>query len=680
MSRKAVFAMVCGLMSVTALAHAQTASEGAATAPLVFEPDFFAAYAPRTALDMAERVPGFTIREGEERRGFAGASGNVLIDGALPAGKSEDIEDILERIPAADVVRIELLRGAGASASNAQAVRLNIVRRPSSGEGVWETELSRAEDGRVSPAGQASWSGRQGRVEYTLSAMAEQSHTPIDGTMQAFDAGGGAEDTEVERIVENETEARVSGEISRPFAGGALTLNASLSREDGRERQAVRVFDGAGVLDEAQSVDAREIEDIAEIGAAHTRTLGPWDVEFGALLTRRRVDEREEAIETDAFGAFDEAEREQRKVETGETIARFAAARDYGESLGLTLAAEAALNTLDQRLTLTEDDGSGPAPVIAPGANVRIEEWRGELSASLSWRPSARSTIEAGVAVETSTLEQSGDVSSSADLTFWKPSVQVLHSIGDDDQLRLRIYRDVGQLDFEDFAASAELESSIINAGNPDLRPETSWRVEAAADLRFEDAALELTLFYWAIEDALDLVPIGPPGDRFDARGNIGDATLWGARASFEAPLPLLEDARLRGQALWQESEATNPLTGATRPQSEIIESSLTLEFRHDITALGIAWGVDFTRERIAPEFRFDRVSDEQDTDEIEVWLEATRISGVRLRLFAVAFAGADAMRDRTFFDPDRTGAFDGAERRVRAYGPVFGLSLQGSF
>lgn len=646
---------------------------------VVYEPAYFEAFAPQTALDMVRRVPGFAVSEGEERRGFAGAAGNVLIDGAAPAVKSEDLDDILERIPARDVVRIELIRGEGASASSAQAVRINVVRRPSSGAGVWEAGLSSAEDGRLSPSGQASWTGRRGAVEYALSATFEDAHAPISGEELSFDAGGPFDERDIEDIVEDEREQRLSGEMTTPFAAGALAINAVLSSEDGRERHRVNSFEASGAADGSEFVSARELEEIGEIGASYTRLLGAWESEFAALLTRRRLSDDESSEEFDEFGAFDEAEQEARDVESGETILRGGASRDFESDRHLSFGAEAAFNALEQRLSLTEDDGSGPAPTPVPGGNVRIEEWRGEAFATYGWELAAW-RLEASAAVEASRLTQSGDVSNETELTYWKPSLQATHAVGDDGQLRLRFYRDVGQLDFEDFAASAELSGGVVDAGNPNLRPETSWRFEAAGDWRFDEGALEVTLFYWAIEDALDYVPIGPPADRFDARGNIGDATLWGVRTTFETPVPLLSDASLRVEAVWQESEATDPLTGESRPQSEIQESFIALEFRHDLRALGFSWGVDFERERLAPEFRFDRITDEYDADEVELWLETTRIAGVKLRVFAANLVNATERRQRALYDPDRLGVIDSYDRRERELGQVIGIEVQGAF
>jgi hypothetical protein len=78
---------------------------------LVFTPDFFAAQRPNTALDMVDRVPGFTIDDGAGTRGFEGAVGNILINNNRPASKNDTGTDVLERTPAGQVDRIELIRG-----------------------------------------------------------------------------------------------------------------------------------------------------------------------------------------------------------------------------------------------------------------------------------------------------------------------------------------------------------------------------------------------------------------------------------------------------------------------------------------------------------------------------------------------------------------------------------------
>ena len=58
---------------------------------IVYEAAFFAQYAPRSAYDIVQRVPGFTLDLGATQtqqgsvdvRGFAGTAGNVVINGCL---------------------------------------------------------------------------------------------------------------------------------------------------------------------------------------------------------------------------------------------------------------------------------------------------------------------------------------------------------------------------------------------------------------------------------------------------------------------------------------------------------------------------------------------------------------------------------------------------------------------
>jgi len=90
-------------------------------AVLIFTPDFFVDARPNTALDMVNRVPGFSVNDGDGARGFEGAVGNVLINGARPASKNDTGSNVLARTVASQVERIELIRG-GAPGIEMQAI------------------------------------------------------------------------------------------------------------------------------------------------------------------------------------------------------------------------------------------------------------------------------------------------------------------------------------------------------------------------------------------------------------------------------------------------------------------------------------------------------------------------------------------------------------------------------
>src|SRR3954447_2797416 len=89
--------------------NAAASPAGRATRTTTYEAAFFAQYAPRSALDIAQRVPGFALDLGDQNvRGFAGAAGNVVLNGARPSSKSETLEQTLSRIPAQQVARVEV--------------------------------------------------------------------------------------------------------------------------------------------------------------------------------------------------------------------------------------------------------------------------------------------------------------------------------------------------------------------------------------------------------------------------------------------------------------------------------------------------------------------------------------------------------------------------------------------
>ena len=95
-------------------APATTAPAGSEVSTQSFEPAYFVRYAPNNALDMVQQVPGFSVQEGDNVRGFGGAAGNILVNGERPSTKT-GLAALLTRIPVASVIRIELVTGVSAT-------------------------------------------------------------------------------------------------------------------------------------------------------------------------------------------------------------------------------------------------------------------------------------------------------------------------------------------------------------------------------------------------------------------------------------------------------------------------------------------------------------------------------------------------------------------------------------
>lgn len=78
----AILALPWGAVAQPAAAPSDTA---------LFPPSYFTAYNPVTASDMVSRIPGFELRDGDDRRGFGGTAGNLLINGERPAPRLQPL-------------------------------------------------------------------------------------------------------------------------------------------------------------------------------------------------------------------------------------------------------------------------------------------------------------------------------------------------------------------------------------------------------------------------------------------------------------------------------------------------------------------------------------------------------------------------------------------------------------
>ncbi len=648
---------------------------------VVYEPAFFARYAPSTALDMVNRVPGFSIDEGEDRRGFSGAAGNVLIDGEQPSSKSDSLQSILARIPADQVVRVELLRGASGEGGN-QATLVNVVRAPSSGSGVWEAEGEyNIERNRFAPRGSLSWNGRIGDFEYGAGVSRFLQYRNLHGERIYTDALGAYTGRRDDISPRSYRETVPTAQAAFPLLGGRMRLNAQWQRWEFESLTMLPGFDPSGAQTDDLKVDFWEREQSGELGMNFTRSFGPLGFELVGLLNRAHYAQDQGALLDNPVGVFASATEQLLRQDKGESILRGVATWTINPRHRLQFGIEGAYNSLEQTLALTEDSGGGPAAIVLPSANVLVEESRAEGFLTYLWRPADGWSIESTLAAETSTLTQTGDVALETTLTYVKPSLQITRTFGRN-QARLRIYRDVGQLDFGDFVSAASLADALVGGGNPNLRPETSWRAELSGDLRFgTDGALGLTLFHWEIEDASDVVPVTTLSGTFDAPGNIGTGSRDGVKLSAALPLTaILPGARLTLDGTFQRGEVTDPVTLRARTISELFESEVSAEFRQDLTAAHLAWGLSFYKASQYIVFRRNEIDTPEEGPFLDVYAEYTGLPGVKLKLTAANVFDGDVSRERLFFDPDRNGAFQSADNRLRHLGPFFIVTLSGTF
>jgi len=366
---------------------------------------------------------------------------------------------------------------------------------------------------------------------------------------------------------------------------------------------------------------------------------------------------------------------------SGESIVRATFTRPVGTGRQLQLGIEGALNTLDAALDVSGMFGGVPVRIDVPNANLRAEEKRGESFVSYAWR-GARWSTEARLAGETSHLDFSGDAEQTTDLSYLKPSLQLARSFGEQNQIRMRMYRDVGQLDFTDFASVVSLTDARVDGGNPDLKPQTAWRIELGVDLRSSaQTALSVRIFHDWLDDVVDLVALGDPAQGIAAPGNIGRGALDGVQLTFAAPLaPILPGGTLNIDTTLQDASVTDPLTGRARTISKLVRNEVKASLRQDVRRFGLAWGLQYTRTSAKTDYRLDQTELKRASPSLDAFVERDVFGDMKLRFSVISLQASPELRTRKFYDRDRNGPLQSIEETRYRPGRWVMLTLAGGF
>lgn len=562
------------------------ASAEAQQGVLVFEPDFFADAQPDTARDMIARLPGFAFDAGDsDTRGLAGASGNVLIDGRRPSTKSDGLDDVLERISAASVARIELIRG-GAPGIDMQgrAVVANVVLiRAVTIERVLEADAYLYSDGHIGPVLSGRWSRREGddQIEATISAFSDRTEGTSDGYRRRFDTNGQLIQDADLILRDRIRNVRATGSIQRGLAGGLLSVNGLLSWFGSEDSQDLLIRSGPGV-DSFNDESSDEIN--GELGFNWTGELGArsgleliglhrWSTEDYVGVSESRGDSSTFTSDTS----------------TGETIARAVLRFRPTDRWAFEAGGEVAYNVLDSANAFADNGVAIPLP----SSSVKVEELRGEVFGQATWRVDPTLTVEGGLRVEVSEISQSGDSDLTKSFVYPKPRLQATWTPRVGHQFRVRLEREVGQLDFGDFVASADIDLGQVEGGNPDLEPQKVTTLEATYERRFwDEGALNLTWSYADYEDVVDLIPLS---GGFDGVGNIGDGTarLFQVRLTLPTDRLGVPNGRLQARGNWSDTSVTDPVTGEERRFEGSQAFGCGIEFNQDLRGGRWSWGFE---------------------------------------------------------------------------------------
>ncbi|MGZ8337838.1 MAG: TonB-dependent receptor plug domain-containing protein, partial [Allosphingosinicella sp.] len=449
-----------------------------------YAPADFARFTPRTALDMLNNVPGFSIDAGDtERRGLGQATSNVLINGERFTGRSTDIFTELARISAANVVRIEIVDGATTNISGLTGQVANVITASSglSGSFAWRPQIRARRTPPRLLDGEVTINGSLGGTQYTLGLRNVSRRNGNAGPEIVITPSGAILDRRDEVLFVNEDGPRISGSVRRAFGDGSL-LNANAAfalfnldlGEDGFRT-------GPGQPDRTRILREREREYNYELGGDYEFGLG------GGRLKLIGVHRFEHSPYTQTLnidysdGRPREGQRFTQTADEAETILR-GEFRWTGGRNEWQASLEGALNRLDVVNDLFTLNPMGTfLPVAGAATQSIVEERRAEATLTFGRPLSPTLSLQAALGAEYSELTQTGAGGLTRQFVRPKGFVNLAWRPNADLDVSLRLERAVDQLNFFDFVASSNVSAGTSNSGNANLVPPQRWNAQIQA-------------------------------------------------------------------------------------------------------------------------------------------------------------------------------------------------------
>jgi hypothetical protein len=670
--------------AVTPEAAGSTEAAAPSGGARTYTPDDFARFAPRTALDMLQRVPGFSIQQAVQERGLGQATGNVLLNGQRISNKSDDIVTQLSRVPASNVVRIEIADAATLDIPGLSGQVANLIVRADtlSGQFSYSPEFrSNFADPNLYRFS-VSVSGKRGPVEYTLGLENQASRGAAGGPTLIFNRDNSLRESRRDVFVSNFEQPRASARFVIDGPGSSIGNLNMIYREFWYDY----IEDGdrvrPGQLPFERDVSTQEDGHNYEIGG---------DFEFDLIGGRMKViglQRYTHAVLTDqVISTFQDGRARQGSFfgrDSGELerIGRLEY-RWKGGGADWQISGEAAFNSLDTSSELARllPDGS-VEPIPFPGSAARVQEARYEGIVSYG-RPLARNlTVQIAAGAEFSRLSQAG--ANGLTREFIRPKGQVTAAWTPDPKttVNLRLQRRVGQISFFDFVSSVNLRDDRENEGNVNLVPPQSWEAEVEAVRRLGAwGSTTLRLYYHQVQDVIDVIPIGENGQGI---GNIDSATRLGldSRSTITFDPIGLPGARMDLRFILQHTEVEDPLTGELRPISGSTQRAAELSLRYDIPKSDWAFGGAASYSDNAFSYRLTEFGLQTEGPVFaNLFVENKDVFGLTVRATVGNVLDARSTWERFVYVGRRNNSeIDFIERRDRLIGPIFSFQIRGKF
>ena len=595
-------------------------AEESANSTVIYTADSFSQYNPITASDLLDRIPGVSLRGGGPGSGRGdrglGTGGNLLINGQRIAGKGNSARDQLDRITAAEVERIEIIRDtSGALNVRGASEVINVILLASQSRSSTTVELVNRlnHDNTLETGGSVAWSKQVGNFQALVNLEARPNYENRDNREVRLGPDNEVVGTLFETNIRDQQENTLSSNMSYSLGDHRMQLNA-LIREGDHPRPVRRDFvdfTDAGLVNRIEEEDVNREESNWEVGGDYEFSFDDGSRLSALFVANNEI--RNNVRERYSANPAEEGLSKNLFIDSRQERQEFIIQGNYNfsitETQSLRVGIESADTQLDSSLLIGSSSGSEPASASVGGLSpllsvsnpgTKVQEIRYEGFAFHNWTLSDRSSLESSLVYETSEISQTGAVNKTRDFQFWRPSFDYRFNITENFRFRGTVKRSVSQLSFSSFAATTNEEDRDLNAlaGNPELEPQTSWDYEGQLEYRLpnDGGVISSNISYSDIDNYIGRINATiDPNEPLSATGNVAPAKRWAMfnRASIRLNSLSLPNAILGVTLGLFDSEIIDPFL---KTKQRIGGRGFAgINFRHDITSLGLSYGIDYS-------------------------------------------------------------------------------------
>jgi outer membrane receptor for ferrienterochelin and colicins len=709
---RALLLFFSGFLGLASNAGAQ-APETASDATVTYPAEYFAQFNPYSVNDMLQRIPGISLARSGSRsqsrgggRGLGAGGEQVLINGRRIAGKSNEGDSQLSRIPASEVRYIEIIRGTSGELDvrgGTQVINVVLNEALSNVSFAYEVNMDRALDGTLVPGGRISATGQYAALNYFLSAEREPRYDFRDGFESALDRFGDLAETVNRDETTDGWPISLTANFGYEFSPtDTANLNFSWTGNDveyDTDRVITR-YQSDAVASRIFERDTQPSESTGfEVGGDYMHVFDNGS----RWKTIAIVNEKENEFERSRFKVDPSSSVETKDLylfnyeKYQERIIRSSYVFDLSQGQSIEAGVERAQTIVDTSLRLGLLTGvaggqefGGLTPVTSSVGTV--EEMRLEYFTIHNWSMNDRMTLETTLLVEDSSISQSGTLANSRDFSFFRPKVDYRFDITPSVQFRGIVQKIVNQLSFRDFTAGVDQRDDEQNSfeGNSDIQQMSWWNYEANLEYRLPNDAgvINTQLYYQTVFDVIDNVDVSRDGEILSARGNTGDGRRYGINLNNSLRLSFLNQPNMLLTAGLSVEEATHydSIRGEDRERAMGPRdggSNYSIGFRHDIPRLNNTnWGFNANKRFLNDFMVWDIDKTEHYSPALSwfAWAETQAWGGLVYRFEARDSNERCRLRTRYAGGTTVTGYVNEVEDSCSINGPVYAIKVRGTF